>query len=557
MTKFRHLLGFLMLLSFNLYAQNQLVFQVDMRDHLQTKIFDPTNRDSLLLRGSFNNWNGNAFFLSDSNVDSIYTGTFDIAGAKGDVIEYKFVIHKKTGADIWEHNPLPDNSQNGNRKLTLTAEPQTLPLSSLKLDKYSLRFINKVVEFSIPELQEDFQQMRKALEENHPALYEFTDKKSLDNLFEEQFKLIDNPMQPHEFFRILTPITAAIGCGHTNLWMPGEFWKIGFEQFFPLKFEIMEKKVVVTDSYKASCQIPVGSIIIDINGRPICEIINELKSSYSADGFNDNFRKSQVERRFPMLYARVFGFPESYQVTYIPPESNIKQKVELSPANNPSVRAVVFKKPELNFDIIEEKNAAILTINSFSYYDRVPMFRGFIDSCFNEIHEKQIKNLILDLRENDGGDPFCSVPLFSYLEHEAVPYFAEPYGKYSDFADSVPRVEKAFMGNLFTLVNERCFSTNGHFCALLKYHDIGKFVGSETGATYSCNAATKTIKLNHSRFMVFVARGTFAAAVEGMDKKQGISPDYPVEQTIKDFLKGKDTVLEYTFKLIDQKNSSQ
>jgi len=91
------------------------------------------------------------------------------------------------------------------------------------------------------------------------------------------------------------------------------------------------------------------------------------------------------------------------------------------------------------------------------------------------------------------------------------------------------------------------------FCALLKYNDIGKFVGSETGATYTCNAATKTIRLKHTRIMVFVAKGTFAAAVEGMDKKRGISPDFPVEQTIEDFLQGKDTVMEYTFKLIEKK----
>jgi len=150
-----------------------------------------------------------------------------------------------------------------------------------------------------------------------------------------------------------------------------------------------------------------------------------------------------------------------------------------------------FNHPELGFEVIEERSTAIMTIQTFIYYDRVPMFKEFLESCFQEIHEKKIANLILDLRGNDGGDPFCAVPLFSYLENESVPYFAEPYGKYSSLAEQIPLAENHFTGNLFTLIDGRCFSTNGHFCSLLKYHKIGKFIGTEGGATYKCNAGKK------------------------------------------------------------------
>jgi C-terminal processing protease CtpA/Prc len=99
-----------------------------------------------------------------------------------------------------------------------------------------------------------------------------------------------------------------------------------------------------------------------------------------------------------------------------------------------------------------------------------------MDRSFREIKEKGIKNLILDLRGNDGGDPFCSVILYSYLMKEPAPYFAESYGKYADLAKPVAPAENRFTGNLYTLLDGRCGSTNGHFCALLKYHRVGKFV---------------------------------------------------------------------------------
>jgi hypothetical protein len=409
-------------------------------------------------------------------------------------------------------------------------------------------------EHSVKELQEDFNQMRQTLEDNHANLYEYTNKESFDKLFEQQYQLIVQSMTLNEFFKLLTPITARVGCGHTNLWMPDEYWDLGPGKLFPLEIKLIEGYAVVTGDYNNKSWIPDGSIVLEINGISINDIIEEMKTNYSADAFNKNFILSQIERRFSMIYARRFGFPEKFTVTYALPGRKTRATAELQPANIRAVRAVIFQNfnhPELEFEVIEEKSTAIMTIQTFIYYDRVPMFKAFLNNCFKEIHEKKIENLILDLRSNDGGDPFCAAPLFSYLEHEPVPYFAESYGKYSRFAEPIPMAEIRFTGNLFTLINGRCFSTNGHFCSLLKYHKIGKFVGTEGGATYKCNAGKNTeIHLRNTRIMMCFGRSTYAAAVKDMDKTRGILPDYTVEQTYRDFLDGKDTILEYTFELI-------
>ena len=50
--------------------------------------------------------------------------------------------------------------------------------------------------------------------------------------------------------------------------------------------------------------------------------------------------------------------------------------------------------------------------------------------------------------------------------------------------------------------------------------------------------------------MLISGRSTYAAAVQDMDKTRGILPDYTVEQTYRDFLNSKDTVMEYTLELI-------
>jgi len=423
---------------------------------------------------------------------------------------------------------------------------------------------SKEAVFSIDEMQEDFMQLRETLENDHCCLYEYTNKEEFNQLFDKQYGFINKPLKLHEFYKILTPITAKIGCGHTAVWMPGGFWDIGSENLFPLKIDIIEgdstkfksvgEYVVVAGTYNDSLEVPYGSIIQEINGCNIDDIISEMRANYSADAFNIHFINSQIKRRFSLIYARRFGFPERYIVKYILQGRKTSEIKTLNPASNQSVRAVVysnFKHPPLVFETIDDRNTAILTIPTFIYYDRVPYFTGFIDSAFRIIKEQNIKNLILDLRRNDGGDPFCAAPLFAYLEPEPLPYFSESYGKYSDLADPLPLPENYFTGNLITLMDGRCFSTNAHFCSLLKYHKIGIIVGTESGGTYTCNAGKNGIKkLKNTGIQLYFGRSSFSAAVEGMDKTKPIEPDYYVTETYQDFLKSKDLFLEKAMTII-------
>jgi hypothetical protein len=533
-------------------AQNNITFQADLKEAISGSIFIPSAGDSVIVRGSFEGWNTNDYKLTDSRGDSVFSGIFDIRGNTGDVIEYKFVILKSIGEMIWESNPDPGNPPYGNRKFTLDGNPQVLPVQEFHLTNLSVYNSKPRRMFSINELREDFIQLRKALEADHCNLYEYTSREKFDSLFDHQYGLIDHPMQYPEFFRILTPINNSIGCMHSNVWMAGSFWDYGKDNLFPLQIKIIEGYAVVSGYYNDTTQVPAGSIILEINSRSVNEIINDLMTSYSSDGQIKQFRFAQIEKRFPMAYARYYGFPEKYIITYALPGRKTRETKELITA----VRKIVFgnfNHPPPTLRIFPGKNTAVLKIPSFIFYDRVGYFSNFIDSSFIEIKNKNIKNLILDLRGNDGGDPFCAVPLFSYLESRPVRYFVEEYGRYSDFAKPVPLALNRFTGNLYTLIDKHCGSTNGHFCALLKYNGIGKLVGEEGGSTFKCNARTEEFTLENTKMIVNIARATFYAAVEGMDKTKGVEPDYFAEQTYKDYLDGKDTVMDFTINLIFQK----
>jgi C-terminal processing protease CtpA/Prc len=201
---------------------------------------------------------------------------------------------------------------------------------------------------------------------------------------------------------------------------------------------------------------------------------------------------------------------------------------------------------------VKAKKLAVLTIRSFSYYDNKEKFYAFIDSAFEQIHRSAVLNLILDLRNNSGGDPFCAVHLLSYLETKQAPYFARVYDEYETLAQPIPVAEKnAFSGKLYVLINGGCFSSTGHLCALLKYHERGIFIGEETGGTYECNDAHVRLTTSVTHLNLNVARMTYTAAVKGISRETGIMPDYPVEPSISDFLEGRDAVKEFAVYLAD------
>ena len=498
------------------WAQNDICFRVDMRDALDRELFLPLDGDRVILRGTFSGWVGNDLELRD--VD-------------------------------WEWQPEPENAPFGNRRLTMTGNAQNVGRGEFTIDRYDLAAVHMPVLFSRDELLSDFDWLRRRLEDSHCCLHAWTPEAEFDALFEQQRALITGPMQPHEFFRIVETVTGSVGCGHTSPWMSAAYWSFADGKLFPLTFRFMDGYAVVTGYHGPEQQIEKGSIILEINGRPMKEITEELALHYSADAFNRAFRDSQVERRFSMLYARHFGFPPGFRVSCALPGRKTSVVVDLTPATVADVRADIFPPPEVTLTLYEDMSAARLAVNSFSFYDREPWFRGMIDSCLEVIEAEGLRTLILDLRGNDGGDPFCAAHLFAALAPRPLPYFAEPYGKYADLASPLPLPERRFTGQLLTLIDGRCFSTNGHFCALLKYHHIGRFLGSEGGGTYTCNAGSTEVHLPSTRIMVYIPRGSFAAAVENMDPARGIMPDVELRQRYRDYRSGTDTVLDEALRL--------
>lgn len=529
------------MLSISLHGQVNVTFNVDMKSLADSGYF--LDGDRLLVRGSFNGWAGNQHELSPGVPGSYhYTVSFDIAAEPGDTIQYKFVVLSKESKEYWEAQPDPANPDYGNRMWQIREGVNKIPEAVFDFGPdLGSRGLSQMEKF-----RQDFVQMRTLLEDNHPALYDYTDKGMLDSLFDYYYAQIGDETDYSTFYKYVSTILAHIGCGHTKLFIPGAYWGSKPDHFFPLQLLINTGEVLVRGFYGDVQGIPVGSQLTAINGMPVDSILEEMLPFESSDGFIHSFKIHSIERRFPEKYALMYGFPEEFSIDYIPPDGAQVENILLKPAGFGQFMAVFRSSKELSMTIPEGYDAAIITINTFGYYSEVPMFRAFIDSCFLVMKDQDISNLIIDLRGNDGGDPYCASYLFSYLEKEPVPYFIEAYPHYDTLAKPVPLAENHYIGKVFVLIDGGGFSTNGHFCSLLKYHGLVTFVGTDLGATFTCTGNVMYPTLDHTQLFLGTARERrYSAAVEGMDPRKPIVPDYFVEMSGADLAAGRDGQLEY------------
>jgi hypothetical protein len=409
--------------------------------------------------------------------------------------------------------------------------------------------------FTLEQLQEDFQQLRRAMEGMHPAKYDYLSKEDFDALFDQQFKKLSSSMGLEDAFCLFASLMARMGCMHSNVWMPSGYWSNLTGKLFPIKMKFVGANAYAYRSYSETDSLPKGSKILSINGKPMDKILQDVKTVISADARSDQYKKFRLGFRFPLLYSLFYGHPDSFMVVYRKPGKETERRAVIHPVPTNRIWKNMRESMALAFDIRENISTAIMTIPDFAYYDAREKFYGFVDGSFAEIKNKGIRNLIIDLRRNNGGDPFCSVRLFAHIAHEPVPYFSKPYGRYALLAKPVPLRENRFKGKLYVLIDGGGASTTGHLLGLLKYHKIGTLVGEETGATYVCHDAHNSFQLKNTRFQVSVATGTFASAVLNLPKDRGILPDIPVSPTPQDMAAGKDTILEYVLSLIQHRDT--
>lgn len=454
---------------------------------------------------------------------------------------------------------------------------------------------------------QDFKIFENILKKGHPGLYQYVDQDSLDYLFETTKESISSNETDINLYKKMLRVSDRIKDGHLLLFAPNT---VKSEQYyFPLILKIINTELYTdTDDFG----IPIGSKINSINTKETDKIIEDFKKYAATDGFNLTRKYRDIELKFGLFYVYEYGVTKKFTVHYTEPNGTNKTieldaesfvKVKLRNTKRNSYFAT-YHKAQNGYDFFgkyinnkdpfvyykDDLSTAVLVVNSFSIDIRT--FKSRLVKIFKELKEKKISNLVVDIRNNDGGFRPNSVHLFSFITSkpfkqivsEYVVSLTVPEKKYAtrtflnekqfltdkfknhpvydgwklNFDDletlMVPDHYNRFKGKVYVLTSGTTFSAASAFALNAKNDKKITLIGEETGGGYHLAYGQFPVyyELPNSKIIMVMSMVKIKNFTKNKDipAGSGVLPDKYIGLSKKDIIEGKDPLLDYIFRLI-------
>jgi hypothetical protein len=268
--------------------------------------------------------------------------------------------------------------------------------------------------------------LKRGLTDLHAGLYRYQTPEQFEVEFTRAEGQVADGSDAMEMYLIASRITAAVRCGHT--WtnplnqVPAVQRALAAMPTLPLRVRLLENRLLVTAS--AVPQVPVNAELLEIDGRTPAALIVDFMPYLRADGGNDGKRLSQLDsnenggamdRLLPLLHPPGAG---GYTLKIRPSGGKVREvTVPAMTAGERERLLTAIGNPlpgnDWRFEI--DGDTATLTLPTFSFWSGGFDWNGFLGRSFATLDEKKIPNLILDLRQNEGGDDAIGHALMAHI----------------------------------------------------------------------------------------------------------------------------------------------
>lgn len=402
----------------------------------------------------------------------------------------------------------------------------------------------------------DLGEMAKTLTTVNPHPYKSITKERFWEVVEEKKNRITNTTTYGEFIWHCSELVANINCAHSSvpMYFGQEDEMLPDSLRFPMELYVFDEKMYVSNPLVNGNAVEKGSEVLFINGRSVVEIKEDIYKHISTQGsVGGTSKKYLFNYRSNTLIPYSMSFPKEYEVVV---------KGNSSPIQLQMLEEYQFDAE--NLDTCENtlcldfanKNTALLTIQHWDFYgSRLSILNDFISESIEEINSKNIKNLVIDLRGNGGGNSHGAIHLLRYLMKKSFTYYKVAPENMQGLQPMEP-YDNSFEGDLYVLSDGRSGSTTGQFLALVKHHKTGTIIGEESNGSIFYTGGQKLFSLSNTEVFYFVGRITHINDIDSISEERGVMPDYESVQTLEDYFEGLDTTLNFALNLIQQKDAS-
>jgi len=440
---------------------------------------------------------------------------------------------------------------------------------------------DKIKLYSANELRDDVDSLTKYIEEVHPNAFFKFPKDKFYKKTDSIKSIIDKPMSDFDFYFLVSPLVAKLEDGHTSIQPPVKEYFSTNPVIFPYLLKLSAKEpYLVFDREIAKTmksKIPHNALIISINDIASNQIINDLANLSS--GESKSFRLARINDVFFFYLYGLYGEKSNYTIKYklnnITETENIscihldslmkmkKRDTSISKENKPK---------DYSLSINKENKTAIIDFESFN---DVKIFKIFIDSAFQQIKENKTENLIIDIRNNGGGNSIIGDEFFQYISHENFMQVAKSKTKNSRLmkefykmmfaktqdslllyrlnnpdglgefqSDSLIKLREnplRFSGTIYLLTSTNTFSSAAFFAQCFKYYKMGQIIGEETGGWMVHYGDLVFAKLPNSKLTLSISHTLWYEIGAKENDFHGTIPDINVPS---------EKALDYTLELI-------
>ncbi|WP_300554140.1 S41 family peptidase [Maricaulis sp.] len=382
--------------------------------------------------------------------------------------------------------------------------------------------------FTADALRRDFRHLYTTLQSAQPGLYSATPQSVLDQRHAEMLHEIDNSMSAFEASVYFQTFLSEIRIAHTRIDFPVSDWFAWRDNgggAVPFDIRIRDGRVLVESVLPLENGLVRGDEIIAINGQPNALWLDRMTAHLSAD--TPEFAYTLLESYFPAVVWLEYPQAESLSITVRRGDGrdhriNVPLLSSDAMATLPEAPMQSFQLPLFDARMIGE-DIGYLRPGPFYNTDEggnpwdPTSYVARVDTAFGAFIAADADTLILDLRDNPGGNNTFSDPIIAWFADEAWRFasefrllvsetttasnaarLAEGGGEVSaqyaelfanaqngdtilyDFPQAEPREGERFQGEVYVLINRYSYSNAVTTAALVQDYGFGIIAGEAT-----------------------------------------------------------------------------
>ena len=443
---------------------------------------------------------------------------------------------------------------------------------------------------------EDFTIYIDALKECFTGLYNVVSPEELDEYVETAIAKINSRRGniPYgEFRAIIEETVAKVHDSHIHLYPPE--WKIGGNSSYmpAIWFGFFSDTLRLSNATEQFKDL-IGRQIVSVNNIPADSIKRIIGSKI--DGYD-----ARTESFKQYMLAIPAGMIRYFREPYLNTRRDMKIRfADEDEINIPGIQRAEWISNHWKFMTINNDypgNFQTKMLNDRTAYLGLKSFwlsqvetekiAAFIDSI------AAVPNLVIDMRNNIGGDGAVLGKLYSYIAGDPMtlhgfskvnsntkykvfkyatnyPHDTEMFSDYRpeegkdgfyqrSEAGSVVRADSLvnYKGRIYMLTNAKSVSAATLLPAMLVRNHRGVTVGRETASAYHFMNAVKFVDIQLPASLIKIRLPLVETHFDNVVNERvpygrGVIPDYPVELSMEELFSGNDVILDYTLGLIER-----